>query len=130
MVSFEIFVKSMPPSLSELKVITSFCFAFKIPDDVTATNKYVGKRKLFRRIFYEVTIWILILIRYYKKLSYFLCSENQIMSIKNKFRCNFIERLTPLLMVSQFRNILLVSSNQPKNQQNLWRISALASKKR
>jgi hypothetical protein len=28
----------MPPSLSELKVIPSFCFAFKIPDDVTATN--------------------------------------------------------------------------------------------
>ena len=37
---FEIFVKSMPPSLSELKVIPSFCFAFKIPDDVTATNTY------------------------------------------------------------------------------------------
>ena len=40
MVSFENFVKSMPPSLSELKVIPSFCFAFKIPDDVTATNTY------------------------------------------------------------------------------------------
>ena len=40
MVSFEIFVKSMPPSLSELKVLPSFCFAFKIPDDVTVTNKY------------------------------------------------------------------------------------------
>ena len=39
MVSFENFVKAMPPSLSELKVIPSFCFAFKIPDDVTATNK-------------------------------------------------------------------------------------------
>jgi hypothetical protein len=38
MVSFENFVKSMPPSLSELKVIPIFCFAFKIPDDVTATN--------------------------------------------------------------------------------------------
>ena len=37
MVSFENFVKSMPPSLSELKVIPSFCFAFKIPDDMTAT---------------------------------------------------------------------------------------------
>ena len=31
----------MPPSLSELKVIPSFCFAFKIPDDVTATNEYL-----------------------------------------------------------------------------------------
>ena len=41
MVSFENFVKSMPPSLSELKVIPSFCFAFKIPDDVTATNTYL-----------------------------------------------------------------------------------------
>ena len=40
-VSFENFVKSMPPSLSELKVIPSFCFAFKIPDDVTAMNRYV-----------------------------------------------------------------------------------------
>ena len=38
---FEIFVKAMPPSLSELKVLPSFCFAFKISDDVTATNKYI-----------------------------------------------------------------------------------------
>ena len=40
MVSFENFVKSMPTSLSELKVLPSFCFAFKIPDDLTATNTY------------------------------------------------------------------------------------------
>ena len=40
MVSFEIFVKSMPPSLSELKVTPSFCFAFKIPDDMTASILY------------------------------------------------------------------------------------------
>ena len=38
MVSFEIFVKAMPPSLSELKVLPRFCFAFKIPDDVAASN--------------------------------------------------------------------------------------------
>jgi hypothetical protein len=38
MVSFEIFVKAMPPSLSELKVLPSFCFAFKIPDDVAASS--------------------------------------------------------------------------------------------
>ena len=37
MVSFEIFVKSMPPSLSELKVTPSFCFAFKIPVDRAVT---------------------------------------------------------------------------------------------
>ena len=30
MISFEKFVKSMPPSLSKLKVTPSFCFAFKI----------------------------------------------------------------------------------------------------
>ena len=40
MVSFEIFVKAMPPSLSELKVLPSFCFAFKIPDDVLVTIIY------------------------------------------------------------------------------------------
>ena len=28
----------MPPSISELKVTPSFCFAFKIPDDVAASN--------------------------------------------------------------------------------------------
>ena len=37
MVSFEIFVKAMPPSLSESKVLPSFCFAFKIPDDRAAS---------------------------------------------------------------------------------------------
>ena len=41
MVSFEKFVKSMPPSLSELKVLPSFCFAFKIPDNVTASKLYL-----------------------------------------------------------------------------------------
>ena len=39
MVSFEIFVKAMPPSLSELKVLTSFCFPIKIRNDRTASNK-------------------------------------------------------------------------------------------
>ena len=39
MVSFEILIKSMPPSLSELKVIPSFCFAFKIPDDTIISIK-------------------------------------------------------------------------------------------
>ena len=33
----EIFVKSMTSCLSKLKVTPSFCFAFKIPDDVTAS---------------------------------------------------------------------------------------------
>ena len=41
MVSFENFVKSMLPSLSESKVTPSFCFPFKIPDDLTATSKYL-----------------------------------------------------------------------------------------
>ena len=41
MVSFENFVKSMPPSLSELKVTPSFCFPIKIPDDPTASNEYL-----------------------------------------------------------------------------------------
>ena len=42
MVSFENFVKSMPPSLSELKVTPNFCFPFKIPDDPTATIIYIS----------------------------------------------------------------------------------------
>ena len=41
MVSFEIFVKAMPPSLSELKVLRSFCFAFKIPDDRAVTSIHI-----------------------------------------------------------------------------------------
>ena len=41
MLSFENFVKSMLPSLSELKVTPSFCFAFKIPDNVAASNIYM-----------------------------------------------------------------------------------------
>ena len=41
MVSFENFVKSMSPTLSELKVTPRFCFPSKIPDDPTGTNKYV-----------------------------------------------------------------------------------------
>ena len=40
MVSFENFVKSMTPSLLESKVTPSFCFAFKIPDNPTATTMY------------------------------------------------------------------------------------------
>ena len=50
MVSFEIFVKAMPPSLSELKVLPSFCFTFKIPDDRAVTNDYnhiLGSREIF-----------------------------------------------------------------------------------
>ena len=44
MVSFENFIKSMPPSLSELKVTPSFCFPFKIPDDPTASSKYTDPK--------------------------------------------------------------------------------------
>ena len=40
MVSFENFVKSLPPSLSELKVKPIFCFPIKIRDDPTASSKY------------------------------------------------------------------------------------------
>ena len=47
MVSFEIFVKSMPPSLSEFKVTPSFCFPFKIPDDPTASTTYLFQLGIF-----------------------------------------------------------------------------------
>ena len=51
MISFEIFVKSMPPSLSELKVIPSCCFAFKIPDNVTETTVYVPRLENIQFLF-------------------------------------------------------------------------------
>ena len=35
----------MTPSLLELKVTPSFCFVFKIPDDVTATTMQLCKRE-------------------------------------------------------------------------------------
>ena len=41
MVSFENFVKLVLPSLSELKVTPIFCFAFKIPDDVSASRLFI-----------------------------------------------------------------------------------------
>ena len=39
-VIFENFVQSMTSCSSKLKVTPSFCFAFKIPDDMTASTKY------------------------------------------------------------------------------------------
>jgi hypothetical protein len=41
MVSFENFVKSLPPSLSELKVKPIFFFPIKIRDDPTASIIYI-----------------------------------------------------------------------------------------
>ena len=50
MVSFEIFVKAMPPSLAELKVLPSFCFAFKIPDDRVVTNVFRECHKILKKM--------------------------------------------------------------------------------
>ena len=50
MVSFEIFVKSMQPSLLELKVTPSFCFPFKIPDDPTATIIHTASTSGFKKL--------------------------------------------------------------------------------
>ena len=50
MLSFENFVKSMPPSLSELKVTPSFCFAFKIPDDRAASTLYSNPRIYMKKL--------------------------------------------------------------------------------
>ena len=60
MVSFEIFVKAMPPSLSELKVLPSFCFALKIPDDRAVTilryQKYLKILYIQKEI--AIKVWI------------------------------------------------------------------------
>ena len=41
MVIFDFFIKAMPPSLSESKVLPSFCFAFKISDNRAASTMYI-----------------------------------------------------------------------------------------
>jgi hypothetical protein len=46
-VIFKTFIKSMTSWLSELKVTPSFCFAFKILDDVTATKQEL---KVFAKV--------------------------------------------------------------------------------
>jgi hypothetical protein len=48
-VIFENFVKSMTSCLSKLKVTPIFCFAFKIPDDPTATKQYKQKASATKR---------------------------------------------------------------------------------
>ena len=50
--SFDFFVKSMPPSLSELKVTPSFCFPIKIRDDRTASTVYNVKSTRFCQFFW------------------------------------------------------------------------------
>ena len=62
MVSFEIFVKAMLPSLSELKVLPSFCFTFKIPDDVAdiyigLINSYQIKKVEVRSLYSKLEIY-------------------------------------------------------------------------
>ena len=56
MVSFEIFVKAMLPSLSELKVLPSFCFAFKIPDDRAVTSNYYLHTYQSLKIMYDLCV--------------------------------------------------------------------------
>ena len=81
MVSFEIFVKPMLPSLSELKVLPSFCFAFKIPDDVAASNIYHAKKKngyqmnLLKYWRLNWLPWLIIPSRWLKKIESFMFPE-------------------------------------------------------
>ena len=53
MVSLENFVKSMTHNLLELKITPSFCFANKIPDNVTTTSMYL--------IPYTISFWCCLL---------------------------------------------------------------------
>ena len=62
MVSFENFVKLVSPSLWELKVTPNFCFAFKIPDNVTASKltRYLGRYNfLHSNILNHHSYWII-----------------------------------------------------------------------
>ena len=71
MVSFENFVKSMPPSLSELKVLPSFCFPIKIRDDRTASTIYA----LFKSIYFSFLLCAL------------LNSEHKVLELKAVCTC-------------------------------------------
>ena len=72
MLSFEIFVKAMPPSLSELKVLPSFCFTFKIPDDLAVTKLYnLGSEVYFLTIGTEFDIrygWVIVVYQGFQAL--------------------------------------------------------------
>ena len=60
MVSFEKFVKSLPPSLLELKVKPIFCFPIKIRDDPTASKlcRYTTHRPKFSYFFDSCLHWV------------------------------------------------------------------------
>ena len=60
MLSCENFVKSMPPSLSESKATPSFCFPFKIPDDPTATTKYLCSMYTPKHKMSRISVWHII----------------------------------------------------------------------
>ena len=79
MLSFENFVKSMPPSLSALKVTPSFCFAFKISDDRAVTSSYVittvlGSFRNTQTRLVTVKDWYLLNVLYSKYLQ--ACYQN------------------------------------------------------
>ena len=79
MVSFEIFVKAMPPSLSQLKVLPSFCFALKIPGG-NYLRKYgkciwikletMNAAYLQLNILFQIYFWYSFDIRYLLKFGY------------------------------------------------------------
>ena len=77
MVSFENFVKSMPPSLSELKVRPSFCFAFKIPDNPTATKLHICAQQLSRQFsLTHMYVQVHSMYTYYGSMNYLLLETN------------------------------------------------------
>ena len=101
MVSFEIFVKAMPPSLSELKVLPSFCFAFKIPDDVAASNLHTMSTYIMCTL----------------ALKYRLFSETFGQTIANQLRMEFSNRALKAVIViilskgkHKFYNLLRIAT--------------------
>ena len=83
-VSFEIFVKSMPLSLLELKVIPNFCITFKIPDDLTATilhyvflsfrREAIGDRVSFDKIKARQSLYLSSIYFFTKSIRFFICT--------------------------------------------------------
>ena len=77
MLSFENFAKSMPPSLSELKVTPSFCFAFKIPDNPIATKLHICAQQLSRQFsLTHMYVQVHSMYTYYGSMNYLLLETN------------------------------------------------------
>ena len=113
----------MPPSLSELKVTPSFCFAFKIPDDVTASSIYCSYDPL-SAMNENLKSNEILCIKVHKSATlvgmatfmHYACMQSA---------THLIQSLILVIQVSKFQDEFIKSSFLPKYDQKIVNISAL-----